>query len=423
MQTLDPYQEEGARFLALNRKAFLGDEPGEVGKTLQAIRACDMVGARRVLVIAPPSVNVNWRRYFADSSLLDPELDVYTHQTVERAWLKNKYDVIIGDEAHYWKTARSKRTRVFYGEDIDGGADSIVSRASHVFLLSGSPAPNHPGELWPHLHALRPDLIMSPKGPLPASRFTSTFCQVRMTPFGPKIEGVRPSRVDRLKGILSQFMLRREHGFHKLPALLVEALYVEPGVSLKGASEDMAAVKKALDAGGLDALKDASTSWSNLRRLLGLAKIKPVIACAEDWLAANDGKLCIYAKHTEVIERLRAAFVGKCASIDGSTKNRQAEVDRFQNDDSCRVFIGQEQAAGEAITLTRASEIWLVERSPVPGVNRQIRKRIHRRGQTRECLARYVTVVGSVDEDITRLCIKKERMHEQVFGSSSEEAA
>jgi SWI/SNF-related matrix-associated actin-dependent regulator 1 of chromatin subfamily A len=419
MQTLDPYQEEGAVFLATRKKAFLGDEPGEVGKTLQAIRACDLIGARKVLVICPVSVKVNWRRYFEDSSLLDPQVDIVSHGTIEGSWLKDKYDAIIADEAHYLKNPRSKRTRAFYGEDVDGGPDSLAARAEHVFLLSGSPAPNHPGELWAHLHALRPDLIREPKGPLPYQRFINTFCQVRMTPFGPKIEGVRPSRLERLRGILDQFMLRREHGYHKLPDLLVEPLYVEAGVSLKGASEDMLAVRKALEKGGLEGLKAESTSWVNLRRLLGLAKIKPVIACAEDWLQSNEGKLVIYAKHTELIDRFRKAFAGHCASIDGSTRDRQAEVDRFQNDDACRVFIGQETAAGEAITLTRASEIWIVERSTVPGTNRQIRKRIHRRGQTRPCLAKYVTVVGSLDEDITRFCIQKEAMEEAVFGEEA----
>lgn len=420
MQTLDPYQEAGARFLASTGKAFLGDEPGEVGKTLQAIRACDMIGARNVLVIAPPSVKVNWRRYFADSSLLDPKLDIYTHTTIDGAWLEDRYDAIIVDEAHYLKNPKSQRTRKFYGDDIDAGADSIAGRSQNVYLLSGSPAPNHPGELWTHLHALRPDLIREPRGPLPYQRFINTFCQVRMTPFGPKIEGVRPSRVERLRGILDQFMLRRAHGFHTLPRLLVEPLFVEPGISLKGASKDMLAVGEALDKGGLDALKSEASSWANLRRLLGLAKIKPVAAYVADWLVANDGKICVYAYHSEVIDKLRAKFGDVAASIDGSTRDRQAEVDRFQNDDACRVFIGQERAAGEAITLTRATEILLVEPSPVPGVNRQVRKRIHRRGQEHECLAKYVTVAGSLDEDINRLLIRKEAMEEAVFGGAAE---
>jgi SWI/SNF-related matrix-associated actin-dependent regulator 1 of chromatin subfamily A len=417
MQTLDPYQEEGARFLATKRKAFLGDEPGEVGKTLQAIRACDMVGARRVLVVCPPSVKVNWRRYFADSSLLDPELEIYTHATLDGAWLKDRYDVVIADEAHYYKNPKSKRTKLFYGEEIDGGDDSVVGRGKHVFLLSGSPAPNNPGELWTHLHALRPDLIQGPKGAYPAHRFTTLFCNVRMTPFGPKVEGVRQSKIGRLKEILDQFMLRREKGFFTLPDLTVEPLFVEPGISLKDASEDMAAVAEALADGGLDALRGLSTSHPNLRRLLGLAKIKPTIAYVEEWLDANlDSKICVYAWHSEVVDRIRDHFAGMVASIDGSTRNRQGEVDRFQDDPTCRVFVGQMTAAGEAITLTRATETLLVEPSWVPKDNRQTIKRIHRRGQTRPCLARFVTVVGSVDEDINRALRKKEAMLDAVFG-------
>lgn len=418
MQILDAYQEEGARFLAMSKRgAFLGDEPGEVGKTLQAVRACDMIGARRVLVIAPPSVNVNWRRYFAHSSILDPELEIYTHVGIDGVWLKDKYDAIIVDEAHYLKNSKSKRTRLFYGPDIDAGEGSIAARGGQIFLLSGSPAPNHPGEIWTHLHALRPDLIRGPTGPYPESRFVNIFANVIQTPFGPKVMGVRPSHLDRLRRILGEFMLRREHGLTPLPELRIEQLYVEPGVSLRGASEDMLAAKLAIDRGGIDGLREIASGLSNLRRLLGLAKILPTIKYVEDWLSANDGKICVYAYHSEVIERLRKAFPG-AASIDGSTRDRQAEVDKLQEDEHCRVFIGQTVAAGEAITLTRATETVLVEPSWVPKDNWQTIKRVHRRGQTLPCMARFVTVAGSVDEDIARVLARKEAMLGQVFGSA-----
>lgn len=423
MQTLDEYQHAGALFLATNKKAFLGDEPGEVGKTLQAIRACDMIGARTVLVICPRSVVVNWRREFEENSLLDPVLEIYTPLLAADAlpWLKPRYDAIIYDEAHYAKNPKSKRTQAFYGEDIDAGPGSIAARSDHIFLLSGSPAPNDPGEIWTHLHALRPDLIRGPKGPLPHLRFVNVFCNVRRTPFGPKVEGVRPSKLPRLRGILSTFMLRRLTGMTPLPELSIEPLYVEPGISLKGASEDMALVAKALREGGLEGLRNvAKAKGDSLRRLLGLAKILPVVSYVTEWLTHNDGKICVYAWHTEVIERLRKAFP-TFASIDGSTKNRQAEVDKLQNDDTCRGFIGQMQAAGEAITLTRATETLLVEPSWVPKDNRQTIKRIHRRGQTRPCLARFVTVVGSVDEDINRALRKKVKMIDAMLGEESDE--
>lgn len=415
MKTLEPFQEDGARFLARERRAFLGDEAG-LGKTLQAIRACDHLGARRVLAIVPPSVVVNWRREFAESSLLDPELDITTPTLAERHPLKSSYDAIILDEAHYYKGPTSKRTQRIYGERCEG--EGIVSLAPHVFCLSGSPVPNNPSEIWTHLHALRPELIPGPagKGALAYTRFQQVYCQIQQTPFGPRIIGVRPSRVAALKELLSHFMLRRFENAINLPPLRIEPLYVDATVGRLNNSEDAERVREALEKDGIAGLKELSVHVAELRRLLGLAKVEPVCDYVRDWLQNNDGKICIYAHHREVIECFQRVFRDQCASITGSTKNRQAEVDRLQNDPECRVFVGQEQAAGEAITLTKASETLLVEPSWVPKDNYQVIKRIHRYGQEQPCLARFVTIEGSIDDKINKVLMRKETMISAVFG-------
>lgn len=413
MKTLEAFQEDGARFLARERRAFLGDEAG-LGKTLQAIRACDHVGARRVLVVCPPSVVVNWRREFADSSLLDPQLDIVTPGTAKNNWLKETYDAVILDEAHYYKSPKSARTKLVYGDKIEG--DGIVGRSPFTFCLSGSPVPNNPSELWTHLAALRPELIPGPTGNVMGFiRFQQVFCQIRQTPFGPKIEGVRSSKVGLLREILSKFLLRRLENEIDLPPLRVAPLYIEARSTRIDTSEDALRVRDALAAGGVEALKGLTTELATLRRLLGLAKVDAVLDYAEEWLANNDGKLCIYAWHTEVLDTFKRVFAGRSACITGATKDRQAEVDRFQTDDSCRVFIGQIQAAGEAITLTKASLTLLVEPSWVPKDNYQVIKRIHRYGQTQPCEARFVTVPGSVDDAINRALAKKEVMIETVL--------
>src|SRR5262245_30577713 len=56
-----PYQYTGANFLADRRYAGLFDEMG-VGKTAQAVMAADMIGAQKILVIAPKIALVNWQR-------------------------------------------------------------------------------------------------------------------------------------------------------------------------------------------------------------------------------------------------------------------------------------------------------------------------------------------------------------------------
>lgn len=408
MKTLEPFQEDGARFLARERRAFLGDEAG-LGKTLQAIRACDHIGARTVLAVVPPSVTVNWAREFAESSLLDPKVDIVTPGSAPNARLKLQYDAVILDEAHYYKTPNSARTRLVYGAKTEG--DGLVERAPYTMLLSGSPVPNNPSELWTHLRALRPELIPGPTGdPLGFIRFQQVYCKIQQTPFGPKIVGVRPSKVGQLRDILSKFLLRRTEDVIDLPELRVSPLYIEAAMNRIDGSEDAGRVRDALATGGLTALKGLTTELATLRRLIGLAKVEPVIAYAEEWLKNNDGKLCIYGWHTEVLETFARVFRGQHAMITGATRDRQAEVDKFQTDATCRVFIGQVQAAGEAITLTKASEVLLVEPSWVPKDNYQVIKRIHRYGQKQPCQARFVTISGSIDDAINRVLVRKEAM-------------
>src|SRR4051812_8971031 len=61
---LYPYQIEGAKWLAERKLALLADEMG-VGKTAQVIRACDDIGAERILILCPAVARINWQREFA----------------------------------------------------------------------------------------------------------------------------------------------------------------------------------------------------------------------------------------------------------------------------------------------------------------------------------------------------------------------
>lgn len=417
MKTLLPYQEEGARFLATHKRALLADEAG-LGKTLQAIRACDHVGAQRVLVICPPSVVINWRREFAESSLLDPELDVITPARMARRsqYMADEYDAIIVDEAHYYKSPRTDRTKSLYG--LPRRVNAIVDRAPHVFLLTATPAPNDPSEVWTHIYALRPELIPDHRGgeALSQDRFTTIYCQVKQTPWGPRIMGLRPSKIEVFRKMIGKFMLRRLEQEVDLPELRISPLYVEAEVVRADRSEAAEQVAKALDEGGLKALTKLSEEMATLRRLLGIGKVDPVLEYIGDWLECNEGKLCVYAYHTEVIQTMLTKLSKIAVSITGTTTNRQAVVDRFQTDDSVRVFIGQMRAAGEAITLTQATEILLVEPSWVPADNYQVIKRIHRIGQTKPCSARFVTVAGSIDEKINKALARKEAMLADMMG-------
>jgi hypothetical protein len=125
-------------------------------------------------------------------------------------------------------------------------------------------------------------------------------------------------------------------------------------------------------------------------------------------LDESESKVIIFAYHRDVMEQLRAHF--NAARIWGgmSGEAKQAEVDRFQNDPSCRVFVGQFEAAGVGITLTAASTVVMAELEWVPGNLSQAEDRAHRIGQEERVLIQHLVLEGSLDATMARRVVDKQ---------------
>ena len=406
MNDLRPYQIDGAAFLASRKHALLADEPG-LGKTAQAIKALcvlpgDPVLLSRVLVVCPASVVENWKREIVKFGPGGPwpGIAVYSYEKVQKAILPAHLDVLIIDEAHYLKSATSKRTRAVLKE--------LAPRADRVWLLTGTPMPNNPAELWPALSHLAPERILSTSGkPYSYWQFVAKFCKTVDNGFGLRIVGAKNH--DDLKQRLDGFMLRRTKAevAADMPPIAFENLYVEGRVAHTDDTRAAEwALAEALRDEGVEGLRSMSAHVATLRRLTGLAK---VAACAE-WISdfvEGGRQLVVFAHHREVIDGLKAALKHvPLAVVTGSTADRQREVDAFQGG-GAQVFLGQIAAAGTGITLTAASDVLFVESSWVPADNSQAAMRVHRIGQSEPCLVRFATLAGSIDEDIQRAVTRK----------------
>jgi SWI/SNF-related matrix-associated actin-dependent regulator 1 of chromatin subfamily A len=420
---LYPYQQAGAAWLGARKCALLADEMG-LGKSAQAIAAAAQTNACTITVVCPASVKENWRREFqrfwpADHAVWDfdeLDLDVISYDKAAdylKQWDRGgpTRDLLIVDEAHMAKTHTAKRTKAIFGPKCDG-VDGLVERADRVILLTGTPMPNHPAELWPALRALAPETITSTNGaPYSYWQFVSKYCKTKDNGFSIQIVGAKNH--DKLKAALEPFMLRRlkSEVLQDLPEITFDELYVEGKVT--GAGEEIEKVRAALEADGVEGLRKVAPHVATLRRLTGLAKVAPVVEWVREWLESTDRKIVLFAQHREVIHGLCFAFddLGEefdYEFIDGSidATERQRKIDRFQNGNA-RIFIGQIQAAGTGITLTAASDLLFVESSWVPAENSQAAMRIHRIGQKNACLVRFATLAGSIDEQIQRAVARK----------------
>jgi hypothetical protein len=169
----------------------------------------------------------------------------------------------------------------------------------------------------------------------------------------------------------------------------------------------------------MSALEALAPSLGTLRRWIGLAKVPGYLQQVRAEL--TDGtidKLVVFAYNVDVIQDVRDGLADFGAvSLYGGTPaaKRQKHIDKFQSDPKCRVFVGQLQAAGTAITLTAAHRLDVLQESYVPGENAQAIMRVHRKGQRKAVRVRFFGCDRSVDAEITRAHMGKTRELAKVF--------
>ena len=89
--------------------------------------------------------------------------------------------------------------------------------------------------------------------------------------------------------------------------------------------------------------------------------------------------------------------------LDGKTSNRQARVERFQNDPECPLFLISLKAGGLGLNLTAAEYVFLLDPWWNPAVEAQAIDRAHRIGQTRHVFAYRLIARDTVEEKVLEL--------------------
>ena len=124
-----------------------------------------------------------------------------------------------------------------------------------------------------------------------------------------------------------------------------------------------------------------------------------------DSAVAEGKKLVVMARFipelNDIQELLEKKGVGY-AVVRGGVKNRDEEIRRFQEDDDCRVFVGQIAAAGLGITLTAASTMVFYSLDYSMSNFEQAKARIHRVSQKENCLYIYLIAKNTVDRKVLR---------------------
>jgi SWI/SNF-related matrix-associated actin-dependent regulator 1 of chromatin subfamily A len=416
---LFPHQVEGVAFLLGRRRAILADDMG-LGKTRQAIVALRHAAPDgQVLVVCPASVKRNWAR---EITLAAAEggvhiIDGTGRQQVPRAarWVIANYDILgrhvaeiatvpwaalIFDEAHYLKNHTSARSRL--AREIASRAAALVKgdgkKDPPVYLLTGTPLTSRPRDLFVLLQ-----LVGHPLGRSFLS-FAKRYCAAERTQYGWKTDGA--SNLEELTVQLHGTMLRRaKEEVLSLPPKLRTWLPTTDAAGI--ASREIREVMDLL-VGRATGRSDAGDQRSRIRLLALLTRARQKLAAAKSETtldlargAVEQGeKVIVFSCFDEPLQRLKKAFGSAAVVVTGkvASDKRQPLVDRFQQDDSVRVFLANIIAGGTGFNLTAATQVVFNDLDWVPANHWQAEDRAYRLGQTRTVNVTYVVAVRTIDE-------------------------
>ena len=422
------YQEIAVAFLETrieaSKGALIGDQPG-LGKTIETLAWLSLHPTKRpVLVITQASIKRHWYReiekWMPETSIQILEqgkdkidknaeiviinYDLIWRKNIEEQLIKAKFPVVVYDEVTSIKEPSAKRTKT---------AKKIGKRAEFNIGLSGTPILNRPIEFFNILNLIDPKQFPS------HFKFGMRYCNGYHNGFGYVFKG--SSRTDELREQIKPLMIRRlkEEVLTELPAKSRRTIYIDmPGnyyQDYRAAESNLVETLQALPSGKVSQEYEQNRIWllsklNYLRHLVGLAKAEKAQEIIKSFVEAGE-KLVVFVHHHDVVD-LISDYLTKDkidhVAVDGRTvsKARQPEIDKFQNDPDCMVFVAS-TAMGMGVTLTAASNALFIERQWTPGIEEQMEDRLHRIGQTGSVLVHYMQVEGSIDEKMDKLVENK----------------
>ena len=468
---LRDYQRDGLGWLHFLRRfrfgGCLADDMG-LGKTVQVLAFLDSVETSGPsLIVVPRSLIFNWKQ---EAARFTPRLRVLDHTGPERmgrwkeidghdlilttygtlrrdaALLKDiHFDTIVLDEAQAIKNMST-----------EGAKAARLLKADHRIALTGTPVENRLADLWSLFEFLNPGLLGTASvfrahttrkhgvgGPADGHQGGSTASGPAGGPDANKngVGGPADGPDDPLQ-ILSKalrpFLLRRtkEQVARELPPKTEQTIYCELDQDQRRLYDELRGHYRNALLGRIDELGIGKSRMQILEALLRLrqaachpglidkqradqpsAKLDSLIPQLSE-LIEEKHKTLVFSQFTSFLSILRKRLDKEQLAyeyLDGSTRDRQSRVERFQQDEDCRLFLISLKAGGLGLNLTAAEYVFLLDPWWNPAVEAQAIDRSHRIGQSRNVFAYRLIARDTVEEKILELQKSKRELADAII--------
>jgi SWI/SNF-related matrix-associated actin-dependent regulator 1 of chromatin subfamily A len=425
------HQKEAIEKLVRNKKFILADDMG-LGKTTSTIISALETGAKKILIICPASLKINWEReianysdrtvYIAEGKKFSDESDfVIINYDILKNFhdpkkkddsiiLKSNFDLVIMDEAHMISNPQAQRTKI---------VNDLCDRLDRVWLLTGTPMTSRPMNYF--------NLLKLVDSPVAANwmAYAKRYCNGYQFSVGKrKVWNVTgASNLDELRERTQTHILRRlKEEVLDLPDKIITPVYLR--LKSKDYEELMGEYYDWYDKN-----QEESSSLTiqfgklmKVRKVIAQEKVKSTIELAEN-IIEQGKKVIIFTNFTDTLQEIYNHFGKSAVYLDGSCSkpHRQKAVDDFQENEKIKVFVGNLKAAGVGITLTSAEAVIMNDLSFVPAEHAQAEDRAYRYGQKSNVLVYYPLFENTIEGAIYDILNRKKQIIRTVMGDEQPE--
>lgn len=441
------YQKEGIAYALQKKRCIMGDEPG-LGKTAQAIGTLTASGAFPALVICPASLKVNWQREFkkfggVDAVILDDsnrgvwqnlltmkrldgkpfcQVIITNYESLKKFFVRrlirqerftmksiefdpriNLFRTVIIDESHKCKSNKTQQSKFVQG---------IADGKEYVLELTGTPVVNNNEDLVQQLRIM--DRLNDFGG---YQKFIGRYCQGLN-----KSSHVKELNL-RLRNVCF-FRRQKKDVLTQLPDKTRSYLVTDISNRKEYAAAEKDVIKYLRDYQNADDDKlqrairgDIMVRMNILKQVSARGKIDSAVDVIHNTIDGGE-KLIVFCFLKEVVAALKREFPqAVTVTGDDNDKQKQYSVDKFQQDEACKLIILNYRSGGTGLTLTAASNVLFVEFPYTYADCCQAEDRAHRNGQKNAVTCTYLLGQNTIDEYMYNLIQTKKNIANGVTGT------
>ena len=444
------YQQEGLGWLHfLSEFGFggcLADDMG-LGKTVQVLALLESRRTRRVpkgqprtpsVVVVPKSLVFNW---IDEAGRFTPKLRVLNYTGLDRAGtlddlsrvdlIVTTYGTLRRDIAEIQKVAFDyailDESQAIKNANAQSAKACRLINADHRLAMTGTPIENHIGELWSLFEFLNP-------GMLGRSAAFNAATKKSRDPDGAMLPVLSKS--------LRPYLLRRtkEQVLTELPKKTEQTIVCEMSKKERKLYDELRGYyhsnlsKRVRDQGLQKAKIHVLEALLRLRQaachpgLLDEAMIDEPSAKLDalmeqlSEIISEGHKALVFSQFTSLLAIVRKKLDGQKITyeyLDGKTRKRADRVKRFQEDETCPLFLISLKAGGQGLNLTAADYVFILDPWWNPASEAQAIDRAHRIGQTRRVFAYRLICRDTVEDKILKLQKGKRELADAIVSADN----